>query len=82
MTNACASTKSSAEISQVLVSFLESSGVAKTAPSIGIPVLLPDGKTILRGPKINVPELMGHGTSVKLDNPKDLEGWIKKGGLI
>ena len=29
MTNACASTKSSAEISQVLVSFLESSGVAK-----------------------------------------------------
>ena len=81
MTQACASTKSSAEISQVLVSVLESSGVAKTAPSIGIPVLLPDGVNILRGPKINVPELMGHGTSVTLDDKKALEGWVKKGWI-
>ncbi len=81
MTNACASQKSTAEIAELLISTLESSGVAKTAPSIGIPVLLPDGKTILRGPRINVPELMGHGTSVALDNPKDLDGWVKKGWI-
>ena len=81
MTQACSSTKSSVEISQVLVSVLESSGVAKTAPSIGIPVLLPDGTNILRGPKINVPELMGHGTSVTLDDKKALEGWVKKGWI-
>ena len=64
-----------------MVSVLESSGVAKTAPSIGIPVLLPDGINILRGPKINVPELMGHGTSVTLDDKKALEGWVKKGWI-
>lgn len=81
MTNACASTKTPAEISEVLVSVLETSGVAKTAPSIGIPVLLPDGTNILRGPKINVPELMGHGTSVKLDDSKAVEGWVKKGWI-
>ena len=81
MTNACASAKTSSEISQVLVSVLESSGVAKTAPSIGIPVLLPDGANILRGPKINVPELMGHSTSVELQDPKALEGWVKKGWI-
>ena len=81
MTNACASTKSATEISQMLVSVLESSGVAKTAPSIGIPVLLPDGSDILRGPKINVPELMGHGTRVELKDSKALEGWVKKGWI-
>lgn len=81
MTNACASTKSATEISQVLVSVLDSSGVSKTAPSIGIPVLMPDGGTILRGPKINVPELMGHSTSVALNDPKSLEGWVKKGWI-
>lgn len=81
MTNACACTKTAGEISEVLVSVLETSGVAKTAPSIGIPVLLPDGTNILRGPKINVPELMGHGTSVKLDDSKAVEGWVKKGWI-
>lgn len=81
MTKACASAKNSAEISKVLVSVLESSGVAKTAPSIGIPVLLPDGTNILRGPKINVPELMGHSTSVELQDPRALEGWVKKGWI-
>lgn len=81
MTNACASTKTTSEISQVLVSVLESSGVAKTAPSIGIPVLMPDGVTILRGPKINVPELMGHSTSVALNDAKSLAGWVKKGWI-
>ena len=81
MTQACASTKSSEEISQVLVSVLESSGVAKTAPSIGIPVLLPDGANVLRGPKINVPEaLMGHGTSVTLDDKELLTVGSKRDG--
>jgi hypothetical protein len=81
MTNACSCDKTAAEISDVLVSVLESSGVAKTAPSIGIPVLLPDGSNILRGPKINVPELMGHGTSVPLNDTQALEGWVKKGWI-
>jgi hypothetical protein len=43
---------------------LEASGVSKTAPSIGIPVLLPDGKSILRGPRINVPEVAGRSSTI------------------
>ena len=81
MTEACKSTLSSLEISQLLVSVLESSGVAKTAPSIGIPVMLPNGSEILRGPRINVPELMGHGTTVSLGVTSDIEKWVKKGWI-
>jgi len=81
MTKACASTKTPAEISALLVETLETSGVAKTAPSIGIPVLLPDGVSMLRGPRINVPELMGRGTSVPLKDKEALDGWVKKGWI-
>jgi hypothetical protein len=56
------------QLSQSLVAALEPSGVATMAPSIGIPVLSPDGHLLLRGPRINVPELVGHGTSVSLSD--------------
>lgn len=81
MTAACNSELSVQDISQLLVSVLDSSGVSKTAPSIGIPVLLPNGLDILRGPRINVPELMGHGTTVSLGNIEDIEKWVKKGWI-
>lgn len=55
------------------------SGVAKTAPSIGIPVLLPDGKRILRGPRINVPQVVGHRTAVEWSGADQLDGWVKRG---
>ena len=48
------------EVCEALVEVLERSGVSETAPSIGIPIVMPDGKTILRGPRINVPRLVGH----------------------
>ena len=67
------------QLSQSLVAALETSGVATMAPSIGIPVLSPDGHLLLRGPRINVPELVGHGTSVALDNPAAREQWAAKG---
>ena len=38
----------------------------------------PDGKNILRGPRINVPEVVGHATEVALDDAA-LERWIAKG---
>ena len=69
------------EISQSLVSILEASGVAGVAPSIGIPILMPDGNTILRGPRINVPELVGHRASVPLGNAENLEKWVRKGWI-
>ncbi|MCP4806024.1 MAG: hypothetical protein GY913_34450 [Proteobacteria bacterium] len=48
------------------------------APSIGVPVLLADGKTLMRGPRINVPELLGHGTTVTID-AGDIDVWAAKG---
>jgi hypothetical protein len=55
-------------LSEALAAALEPSGVARTAPSIGIPVMLPDGETLLRGPRINVPETVGHGHTVSLED--------------
>ncbi|HJN75621.1 MAG TPA: hypothetical protein QGF58_16950 [Myxococcota bacterium] len=47
-------------------------------PSIGVPVLLSDGQTLMRGPRINVPEILGHGTSVEV-GMGDLDAWAAKG---
>lgn len=58
---------------------LESSGVATFAPSIGIPIVLPDGETILRGPRINVPEVAGHHKRVDLGDPAKVDRWAAKG---
>jgi len=69
------------EISDTLVSVLDDSGVASSAPSIGIPILMPDGKTIMRGPRINVPELVGHGTTVPLGNSASIDKWVRKGWI-
>lgn len=70
-----------AKLAERVAGVLEASGVARTAPSIGIPILMPDGKRLLRGPRINVPELEGHGTSVELDNPAKVDAWAKKGWI-
>jgi hypothetical protein len=66
---------------RALESALEPAGVARTAPSIGIPVLLPDGRTLLRGPRINVPELVGHAQSVDLGDPARVDRWATKGWI-
>ena len=42
---------------------------------------MPDGQSILRGPRINVPELVGHRDSVPLGNTEELEKWIRKGWI-
>lgn len=58
---------------------LQPSGVLGTAPSIGIPILLPDGRRLLRGPRINVPELLGHQNSVTVRSAADVDAWARKG---
>jgi hypothetical protein len=71
---------SAKQLSQALVGVIESSGIARTAPSIGIPIVMPDGKTILRGPRINVPEVVGRNTNIENDVTKR-EKWIRKGWI-
>ena len=70
--------RESAEIADALQAALPVSHVRRLAPSIGIPVLLPDGVTLLRGPRINVPELVGHATTVALD-ASSIDRWANKG---
>lgn len=68
-------------VARRLEAALGSSGVARTAPSIGIPVLLCDGQRVLRGPRINVPEVLGHGSQVPLGSPAAVDGWAAKGWI-
>ncbi|MEN0064043.1 MAG: hypothetical protein AAGA48_17960 [Myxococcota bacterium] len=69
------------ELSEALSEQLEHSKVRTLAPSIGIPILSPDGKTLLRGPRINVPEVSGRSTAVTLDDPDRTDAWASKGWI-
>jgi hypothetical protein len=63
---------------RALADHLEISKVRLLAPSIGIPILLPDGRTVLRGPRINVPEAPAHRSVVTLDDDA-VDRWARKG---
>jgi hypothetical protein len=71
-------TRPAGEVAEALAAALEGSGVGRMAPSIGIPVLMPDGETLLRGPRINVPEVKGHVTSAALADGC-VDRWARKG---
>ena len=71
--------RSAAELSETLAARLSESRVRTIAPSIGIPILLPDGKTLLRGPRINVPEVKGRTTEVPVGEAFDR--WAQKGWI-
>ncbi|MBN2801327.1 MAG: hypothetical protein JXX28_19455 [Deltaproteobacteria bacterium] len=73
--------RSPAEVAAAVERQLEESKVRFLAPSIGIPVLSSDGRTFLRGPRINVPEVVGHHTVVPMDDPAEVERWAQKGWI-
>ncbi len=65
------------EISSVLENHVIRHPIRHIIVSIGVPILLSNGKTLLRGPKINIPEYRG---VYELDaNPQNLDKWAKKG---
>ncbi len=70
--------RSAEEVAHQLEAVLDPSHVARLAPSIGIPVLLPDGQTMLRGPRINVPEVMGHVDTALL-TAENIDTWARRG---
>ena len=47
-----------------------------TITSIGLPILLPDGGSLLRGPRINIPESIYHEVPIE---EGDLDRWAQKG---
>lgn len=70
-----------AAIAAACVEQLQPSGTLVTATSIGIPVLMPDGQKLLRGPRINVPELEGHQTTADMKDAAKVDGWARKGWI-
>lgn len=68
------------QVAAELVAALAPSSIDRLGPSIGVPVLLPDGRTLVRGPWINVPEVVGHNTSATVDE-RAVDTWAKKGWI-
>ena len=69
------------EISAALTDCLDKSPIRRMAPSIGIPILLADGTTLMRGPRINVPEIAGHRTAVASKDRSMVDRWARKGWI-
>ncbi len=65
------------EIAERLYSYLlEQETLRTTITSIGIPVLTPGGRSLLRGPRINIPESIYHEVKV---SEGDIDAWANKG---
>jgi hypothetical protein len=70
-----------AEVSARLAERLDNSNVARQAVSIGIPILMPDGRSFLRGPTIKVPEIKGKNKVAEVTGPEDLDRWARRGWI-
>jgi hypothetical protein len=64
-----------------LTTHLDTSKVRTLAPSIGIPILTSDGQTLLRGPRINVPEVVGHRSTVSVGSADQIDAWARRGWI-
>lgn len=67
-------------VSHALSTHLDQSAVRRAAPSVGIPILLADGITLLRGPRINIPQLEGHATAIAVTEAS-IDAWAAKGWI-
>jgi hypothetical protein len=66
-----------AEIAESLYQLLmQDDDLRTTITSIGVPILLPDGNTILRGPAINIPESIHREVQL---TPEAVNAWAQKG---
>lgn len=67
------------ELSEELSELIQSEEfdqMCQTINSLGLPILLPDGKQIIRGPRISIPERIEHDAKVIAE---DLNAWAQKG---
>jgi hypothetical protein len=55
---------------------LEADQLRTIITSIGVPILAPDGRHLIRGPRVNIPESIHHEVDV---NNGDIEKWANKG---
>lgn len=59
---------------------LENVELQNIMTSLGLPILLKDGKTILRGPRINIPESKIF-SQIEIHSEKEIDTWAKQGWI-
>ena len=59
-----------------LIQSVEFDQMCQTIISLGLPILLPDGSQIIRGPRIRIPERIEPGVRV---TEEDVDAWAQKG---
>ena len=67
------------ELSEELAGLIQSEEfeqMCQTIISLGLPILLPNGRQIIRGPRISIPERIEPGVKV---TEEDVNAWAKKG---
>ena len=67
------------ELSEELSELIQSEEfdqMCQTIISLGLPILLPDGKQIIRGPRISIPERIEPGVRI---TGEDVDAWAQKG---
>ncbi len=65
------------EISERVWAFLtENENLRTTITSIGVPILLPNGRSLMRGPRINIPESIYREVEI---HQGDIDAWAQKG---
>ncbi|MAU00757.1 MAG: hypothetical protein CL608_26730 [Anaerolineaceae bacterium] len=65
------------ELSETLYHFIMENELLRTQiTSIGVPILAPDGRSLIRGPRINIPESIYHEVDLTNDN---VDAWAQKG---
>lgn len=65
------------DISETIYQFVLDNELLRTQmTTIGLPILAPDGKQLIRGPRINIPESIYHEVETTLEN---VDEWAKKG---
>jgi hypothetical protein len=73
------------DLANALARRIAVSEVAQQAISIGIPILLPDGTTLLRGPQIKVPEVKGKKKIAPFGDAaqraRRLDRWARRGWI-
>jgi len=72
--------RSPESVAEAIAARVGDSVVVRQAISVGIPVLLPDGATFLRGPLIKVPEIKGRKKIADL-TPERLDRWARRGWI-
>jgi hypothetical protein len=65
------------EVAEALYHFILENELLRTQiTSIGVPILTPDGKQLIRGPRLNIPESIYHEVPLTAES---VNGWAQKG---